>query len=405
MRSSQTSPIYTCLNILVCLLLASCGVVKPTPTQTPTILPTSTPLMTSTPTPLPATATFTPSPTTTNTATPLPTATPTPLTLVEAGTPLPQNLPVITFSNAARVSGLAQFKAPNVTDLEWAPDGETLAVASYSGISIYDASTRNLVNQLDTRPGVISIDYNPQGSLLAVGHRFGSEEVGYAGSVDVWRVSTWQSLGPILGGNQAVNEVAFSPNGKSLASAFIGPLYDTNRVVFWDAVRWEISRTLQTGAIQNIAFSPDGKLLASSPDRYAVEIYRLIDGDRLQTLHTSFTGAVNSLVFSPDGSRLATGHYDGQIRLWNPLTGELQAILQANSVVESLAFNQDGTILASGQGIPANNLILWDTEIAQPVRTLDMHKHPIVSLAFSPDGRTLASGSYDGTVWLWGVRP
>ena len=405
MRSIQTSLIYTCFYILTCLLLASCSVVKPIPTQTPTTTPTSTPVNTRTPTPPPATATITPSLTPTNTATPLPTATPTPRTLVDAGTPLPEGLPVITFSNAALVSGLAQFKTANLTDLEWAPNGETLAVASYNDISIYDAGARSLVNQLDTRPGVISIDYNPQGSLLAVGHRFGSEATGFAGSVDIWRVSNWQSLGPILGSKEAVNEVAFSPNGKSLASAFIGPLYDTNRVVFWDAVNWEISRTLETGAIQNIAFSPDGKLLAISPDRYAVEIYRLLDGELLQTLHTSFTGAVNALVFSPDGSRLATGHYDGEIRLWNPLTRELLSTLQTNSVVESLAFNQDGTILASGLGIPANHLILWDTEIAQPVRTLDMHTHPIVSLAFSPDGRTLASGSYDGNVWLWGVRP
>lgn len=325
--------------------------------------------------------------------------------MVEPGTPISPDLLPISFDNANRVSGLAQFKVSDVTDLDWAPGGGTLAVASYNGISIYDALSRSTTRALETRPGVISIDFNPQGSLLAVGHRLGSEEDGYAGIVDVWRVSSWAPLGPILAGNQGVNQVAFSPGGRSLASAFLSTVYEDNRVVFWDTLGWEISRTLQTGALQNIAFSPDGKLLAASPDRYAIEIYRLEDGKLVQTLHTSFTGAVNALVFSPDGNTLATGHYDGAIGLWNPLSGDLLHALEANGVVNSLAFNRDGTILASGQGVDSSSVELWDIEIGQRLRTLEGHSHPVVSLDFSPEGNILASGSYDGTVWLWGIRP
>jgi len=300
---------------------------------------------------------------------------------------------------------LASFKEPSLTDLDWSPDSEALAVATFNGIGIYNPLSRSKVTDLDTSQGVISIDYSPRGTLLAVGHRFGSETAGFAGNVDIWRVSTWEALGPVLGGRQAVSQVVFSPDGKSLAAAFTTPAYEDSRVVFWDTTRWEISGTLSTGNLQRIAFSPDSKLLAISPDRYAVDIYRLIDQQKLLTLWTSFTGAVNSMAFSPDGGTLATGHFDGEIRLWNAQTGELRQVFDAGGPVECLEFNRDGSLLASGEGDPGNQVRLWDIEVAQLVRTLESHERPVVSLAFSPDGRLLASGSYEGTVWLWGVRP
>lgn len=370
----------------------------PSPTGTPTAAISDTPAPTPTPTP---TASATP----TVTPTPLPTATSTPLALVEPGTPLPGELAPIKVDNAYAVSGIASLKASDLADLDWSPDGENLAAASHSGITVYDTRSRAVLTQLDTPTGLVSIDYSPRGALLAAGHRFGSEASGFAGNVDVWRVSSWESLGPILGGRQAVSEVAFSPDGKRLGSVFTSPNPDDNRVVFWDTQRWEISGTLSTGATHRIAFSPDSKLLAVSPDRYAVTIWRLADNQRLQTLHTSFTGAVNSMAFSPDGSTLATGHYDGEIRLWNPLTGDLKQVLKSTGVVESLDFNSDGTLLASGEGVPSNAVRLWDIELSQLARTLELHQHPVVSLSFSPDGRLLASGSFDGTIWMWGVRP
>jgi WD40 repeat protein len=393
---------------VVCLLLAmwlgGCRSVDINPAATPTPSATLIPANTDTPAP---TATLTPTvtPTPTNTATPLPTATPTSLALVEPGTPVPGELPPIAIDNAYAVSGIASFKAPNLSDLDWSPSGENLAAATHSGITIYEALSRVILAELDTPTGLVSIDYSPRGTLLAAGHQFGSEEVGYAGNVDVWRVSSWESLGPILGGRQAVSEVAFSPDGKRLASVFTSANPDDNRVVFWDTQRWEISGTLSTGAVMRIAFSPDSKLLAVSPDRYAVTIWNLVNNQRLQTLHTSFTGAVNSMAFSPDGSTLATGHYDGEIRLWNPQTGELKQVLKSTGVVESLAFNPDGTLLASGEGVPTNTVRLWDVEIAQVVRSLETHDHGVISLSFSPNGRLLASGSFEGAVWLWGVRP
>ena len=389
--------------VFLAALISGCRQALPGPPTIPA--PGDAPTATYTALPPTPTPTQTPLPTPTDTPTPLPTFTPTPPVLVEPGTPLPPDLEPITYENAPSVSGLAQFNENSVTDLRWSPDGSTLAVASYASISLYDATARTQTDELEPRSGVISIDFNPGGSLLAVGQRSGSEDMGFTGAVDLWRASTWQPAGLIWGGNQAVSQVDFSPGGNILAVALTSADYSAGQVIFWNSTEGVITRTLDVGGLHNIAFSPDGILLAASPDRYAVTIYSIPVYQRLQTLRTSFTGAVNCMEFSPDGTTLATGHYDGEIRLWNALTGELLRVLKSDGVIESLAFNRDGSLLASGQGFDSNRVHLWDLDIEQPIRSLDGHTAAVVSLEFSPDGRMLASGSYDGSVWLWGIRP
>jgi WD40 repeat protein len=155
----------------------------------------------------------------------------------------------------------------------------------------------------------------------------------------------------------------------------------------------------------NIAFSPDGEYFAASPDRYALKIWSLRNGKLMQTIRTSFTGAVNSLAFAPNGLSIATGHYDGEIRVWNTLTGELILSLQTPGVVESLAFSSDGTVLASGHSYDDRAVRLWDIQVGHLQRELTGHSSGVEKLAFSPDGSLLATGSYDGTVVIWGVRP
>jgi WD40 repeat protein len=110
-------------------------------------------------------------------------------------------------------------------------------------------------------------------------------------------------------------------------------------------------------------------------------------------------------VFSPNGQNLATGHYDGEIRIWLASNGELLRVIDTGTVIESLAYSPDGTVLATGEGYFENNIHLWDTSTGVLLRTLEGHNNAVGSLAYSPDGRLLASGSYDGNVRLWGITP
>jgi WD40 repeat protein len=393
---------YLTLSMILAMILAACT--SPTPSPTATLLPTNTssPTLTPTHTQTPtATSTSTPTPT----LTPTPTPTPTPLLLVQAGTPLPETLERISPVNAANTSGLAYWEEETVTDLAWSPDGETLAVASPGRIALYNPYTRENFQNINANEGVVSIAFSPDGKWLASGNQLGSEQEGYAGFLDFWRATNWEPLGILYEDPQAVSKITFSPEGKSFAAAFTSNISQDNFVAIWDTLTWEVTQTLKTGTALNIAFSPDGKLLATTPDRYAIKLWDIGDNSLLYKLYTSFTGAVNSLAFSPNGDRLATGHYDGSIRIWDTNTGKLLGTYPSDGVIQSLAFSPDGRIIASGHSYQDNNIRLWDADTGQLLRTLDGHQHAVDILEFSPNGELLASGSYDGSVRLWGIRP
>jgi WD40 repeat protein len=133
---------------------------------------------------------------------------------------------------------------------------------------------------------------------------------------------------------------------------------------------------------------------------------------RLRTLtDPSTTGGIFAIALSPDGKMLATGHFNGNVYLWDVTTGKLVATLQRSTGlspggatdVGTLAFSPDGKTLAAGIG--SGLIVLWDTATQQKVATLSdgYGLGGVTSVAFSPDGRTLATGDNDGHAVLWDV--
>ena len=130
--------------------------------------------------------------------------------------------------------------------------------------------------------------------------------------------------------------------------------------------------------------------------------WRLPEGAKARLGKGSITG---DIVYSPDGTRLAVASSIG-IWLYDAQTYQEVALLTGHTAdVMSVAFSPDGKTLASGADWPDNTVRLWDAVTGQHKRTLTGHTHFVNSVAFSPDGKTLASGSRDGTVLLWEMTP
>jgi WD40 repeat protein len=225
---------------------------------------------------------------------------------------------------------------------------------------------------------------------------------------------------------QHVLGLAFSPDGRYLAAGGGGGNFNdvaVFRLSATDAPRHFKHKYWATC----VAFSPDGRLLASGSgdDSHSghnssvnhpssVRVWDLATGQEVMYLQQRHS--VWGVAFSPDGRLLAgaTGDYKnpkggipGEVLIWDVSTGRLLHTLKGHKAcVWSVAFSPDGRRLVSGSGswnskeLPGE-VKIWDVAIGQELLTLNGHWGAVFSAAFSPDGQYLATAGKDGTVRIW----
>ncbi len=281
-------------------------------------------------------------------------------------------------------------------------DGKTLATRGYrNGIVLWDVESKQVRETLlkDTR--ITSFTVLPSGSILAA-H---SEN----NNVNVWDaekpnapIAEFTETDPV----QLIWNIAFAPTGDLLA---VGSREGT--ICLYDFKRTVQLKPLigHTDHIWSVCFSPDGERLVSGSSDKTNRLWDVATGEEIAVLPLDEPRTLMDIAFSPSGNLIAGGLF-GELRLWcaDTLT-TLHAIPQPQErELYALAFSPCDKYLASGTwweaGMEKMAIRLWDVVSGENIATFWGHPTDIQSLAFSPDGTLLASGSFDCTTILWDVK-
>ena len=264
-------------------------------------------------------------------------------------------------------------------------------------------------------------------------------------NIEVWHIASETLVAELTGHENETYRIslAFSPTGKYLVGG------GANESYVWDVESWEKRHSLaeQTGSVVDIAFHPDGKLFVTSSRDGTARLWNVETGEQIAPLPlpdtledtTRYRGEpeeiervsnggnlqwkrhqhIESIVFSPCGTLIAGGlgtwiasGLTNEIRLWDTATLETRMIIlpsQRTIRPWALTFSPCGRYLISGAwwcpGLDKAPIRIWEVATGEHIHTFWAHSTDVQDVAFSPDGSLLASGSFDGTVLLWDVKP
>jgi WD40 repeat protein len=296
-----------------------------------------------------------------------------------------------------------------VTLVAFSPDGKVFLTGCghpWTGCRLWSAGSRKALGPPLTHPrGIRAVAFSPDNKFLITG--------GQDHTARLWDLATAEQRGPSLSHHNSVHAVAVSPDG---ARVLVGDIDGFARI--WQSAGGKLDATVvEVGNVYDLGFSPGGAAFFISGRDKVIRLYESprTAGPGPTLPHGS---EVAGLTFSPDGGRLVTrsgtATAKGEIRLWDvpggrPLTGPLTHPLGLRAV----AFSPDGRLVASasgGEGLDAQGrrqskgeVRLWDPSSGQAVGRVMEHATMVRAVAFSPDGRTLAAGCSDHLVRRWDV--
>jgi WD40 repeat protein len=285
-----------------------------------------------------------------------------------------------------------------VGGLAFSPDGKLLFTSSEDGtLIIWDAKTGEQIRILPHFT-VYKVSFSPDGTRLAAATFHGLQVWTYTlDSVEPIFLEESQAIVTIPDGSSGI----FSPDGKWLAALSLSTA-SGNAVKLWDANSGQELLTMvgHTAWVAGLAFSPDGKRLASTSLDGTVRIWSLTPGGETITVLAPPVGYGNRVVYSPNGQEFATNGGDGTATIWNAHTGQSRLTLRGHDAeVMNMAFSPDGKRFATAS-LDAT-AIVWDSVTGTKLFTLSGHKAGVRDIAFSPDGKLIATGGFDNTARIW----
>jgi WD40 repeat protein len=238
-----------------------------------------------------------------------------------------------------------------------------------------------------------TVAFSPEGQRLL--------SSGWDKTVRLWDVATGACLKTLQGHTAEVFSVAFLRDGKSAISGSAD-----GQIKIWDLATGDCLKTLTDPlGPMNVRFAlplPDGKRVLSAGGDGAFRLWDVGAGTCVRKWNGG-SDTVWGLGLSTDGERIVAAGYDPPLRAWNVATGALLKAIETRRQNRSVAFSPDGRWMATGcyWGV----IEFWDAARFEKVRTVQAHNGAVWKLAFSPDSKRLAAASFDGTATVWELTP
>lgn len=296
------------------------------------------------------------------------------------------------------------------------PDGQTLfSSGSEARIQVWDLQNGQKIDTFTHPEEITALAVSPDGKTLTIGSK---------GKIILWnwekgeeiailyghaRLFYLLELGTFLEKESWVNKLLFSPDGKILVSRA-----DDESVKVWDVKKGLEINSLagDISGVRNWCISPDSKTLVTGSDRKIIKVWDLQTGEEIRAIAGHPVG-IEAIALSPDGNTVICGGEDSTIRVWDLQQGkQIRTLSGAVDCVLALAISPDGKTLVSGTY--GATLKVWDLPAKQeiyilsghpacvrPIEPRSKHSDAIKSVAISPDGHAIASGSKDKIIKIW----
>jgi serine/threonine protein kinase len=235
-----------------------------------------------------------------------------------------------------------------------------------------------------------TVAFSPNGKVLATGSR--------DQTIKLWNLETKGLIGTLSGDGSPIWSVDFSPSSSELAA---GSYYW--RILEWNLATGESYIPLQhNGAVWSVKISPDERLIASGSSDQTVKVWDRQSGSILYNF-TDHDDIVYAVDWTPNGRILVSSSQDTTINVMNLETGTIQYSLTGHSEpVRSIAISSDGQTLVSGSY--DDTVKVWNLTTGKLLHTLTGHSGDVLSVDISPDNQIIASGSRDRTIKLWNLQ-